>query len=180
MVTELTRSDLLNLIKAMDDLPGVNAQLPTKFYYILSKNKGRLNSIAQSIEDTINNKLFKNYAIDLEKKDPKTNEVVKSSKGKPVMEKRIPPEKVDDYQQDIKDFLREVEEIDFHQIQFSTIEPDMPKIQGVKGIYLIFQYICTDDDPTKKGQAAAAAAKVEEAQKKEEEPAVKKLEEETA
>lgn len=177
MSAEITRSDILNLIKALDDLPGVNAQLPTKFYYVLSKAKSKLNSSGQTIEDTINNNLFKKYAVDLEKKDPKTDEVVKGKNGKPVMEKRVPPEKVDDYQRDIKDFLRETEEIDFHQIQFSTIEPDMPKIQGVKGIYLIFQYICTDDDPTKVGQAAA---KAEEAQKEKEEAPVKKLEEEPA
>jgi len=176
MVTEITRSDILNLIKALDDLPNSNAQLPSRFYYILSKNRGKLNSLGQSIEDTINNSIFKKYAVDNEKKDPKTNEVIKGKNGKPVIEQRVPPESVDDYQRDIKDLLRETEEIDFHQIQFSTIEPDMPKIQGVSGIYLIFQYLCSDDDPTKKGQTMAAAAKAEEAEKEKKEPAVKEIE----
>lgn len=170
MSTEITRSEILNLIKGLDDLPKANELLPTKFYYSLSKNKGKLHTTGQSIEDTINNSLFTKHSIDMEKKDPKTGDAIKGKNGKPVMEKRVPPENIDEYQKDIKEFLRGTEQIDFHQIQFSTIEPDMPKIKGVEGIYLIFQYLCTDDDPTKPVKAAAKA----------EETPVKKLEEEPA
>ncbi len=153
----MTKSDALNLLGAINELPKVNGQLPTKFYYGLSKSRGPLTIEAQTLEDTMNSTIFKPFSKNLDKIDEKTGKVEKGSDGKPIKVERVPPEHLDEYNKKSAKFLKETTEVELHVIDFATVEPDMPRLQGVENIYLIFQYICND-----KGAAAAAEPKKEE------------------
>jgi hypothetical protein len=171
MNTEITKNDILALMKAINDLPSANGQLPSKFFYALSKNRAKVAREVKAIEETINETIFKKFSQEIDKVDPKTNEVMKDPKGKVIKETRVPPEKVEQYQKEVKEFLGQTTTVDIHKISFSEIEPDMPKLQGVNDIYLIFEYICNDEDASKaiKNKDNGLDSKPEEA-KAEEQP----------
>lgn len=129
---EISHDDVIALLKAIDELPKVNAQLPTKFYYALTKNRRPLHTAATEIEEVMN-KIFKDWADE----DNDAKEMV------------VPKHLVQDYNDEIKDFLRDKTEFEFYQYSYKDLEKEMPSLKGVAGLQFIMEFIVRDDSDDK-------------------------------
>lgn len=138
MKIEITNQEVRALIEAINQLPGISKQLPTKFLYAINKCRGKLKGPNDDVEAT---------RLDL------VNKWGKKDKKSGVS--KVPPESMNAFQKAYTDVLKEKVTIDFHQYPYEQFEKEVPSLQGVDNIYLIFDYILSEpegDKPSKNGQ----------------------------
>ena len=125
---EITNEDVISLFKCIQDIPKTNEHLPTKFYYILSKNRRKLLGVFEDIEETRMH-LVKKYG----KKDPKSGFST------------VPTENMEPFTKEYSKILNETVDIDFHKIDYEFMEREMKTMKGVSNIFLLFDYLVSDN-----------------------------------
>ncbi len=141
---QISHDDTVALLKAIDDLPKANAQLTTKLYYALTKNRRPLHNAAKEIEAVLG-KIFEDW----------------SNEDNDAKKKLVPEQDVQDYNSECKDFLQQTTEFEFYQFPYNDLEKDMPKLTGVAGIYLIIEFIIKDDSDQAKQEVPDTEIKYE-------------------
>jgi hypothetical protein len=129
-MAKITNAEVKTLSNCLEEICKRNAQLPVKVWYALSKNAQKLSS-ADSLTEKARIALVEKYG---------------EKNGQAIV---VPEDKMLDFQKELGDLLSIETDIDFHNISMSLLEAEVGKMQGVQGMYLLFQYIVSEDETLK-------------------------------
>lgn len=126
MLVSITKAEVLSLSKCLNDIVSSNGQLPTKLLYAIGKNRGKLQTIINSID---------NDRMGLVKKhgDKSENGMIEVTK-----------DNIQQFSDDYTDLLNDVEKLELHTIPYVELEVLMPTMKGVDNINLFFDYVVSD------------------------------------
>tara|TARA_R100000995_G_scaffold66643_2_gene35406 strand:- start:5301 stop:5690 length:390 start_codon:yes stop_codon:yes gene_type:complete len=115
--------EVIGLAECLNALCDNGVNLRPKTWYTLANNRQTLINQGKIIDEGIKN---------IQEKYKETNE-----EGKDI----IPETSVPDFHADRNELMEMEVELSFYQIDMKDIEKDMPKMKGVKNLYIFFDYI---------------------------------------
>lgn len=133
----MTNAEVKGLIEGMNALTAAKLPLSPRIWFTLTIN--RKNLIDQ-------NKLIEDTRLELVDKHS-----VEGEDG----QKSVPQEAMDAFSKEYNDLLSIEVDIELKQIQLSDLEKDMDKLEGVPNLFLIFQYVISDEPAAKTAKKAA-------------------------
>jgi len=124
----MTNAEVKGLIEGMNAITAASLPLSPRIWFTLTVNRKTLIDQNKLIEDT---------RLEL---------VGKFSKEGENGQKSVPPENMDEFSREYNDLLSIEVSLKLKQIPLIDLEKGLDKLEGVTNLFLIFQYLISDEE----------------------------------